>query len=139
MVIAFVLITGSAAAASLNVVVSTDKDSYKTGETVYITANVTNGTLDPVPSGTVTADITADGNPIDTATGISLVYNATTQFWEGNHTLLATEPSGAWDITVNADDGQGNTGSSDIGINTLLYISRGVLHYQTPPSMSMAM
>jgi hypothetical protein len=85
------------------------------GETLTIQGSVAtpNGAI--FSQGTVLASITISGRNI--GSGLSLTYDPTRGQWIGNYKVAASDPSGAWLVTVSASDSYGNVGQSSVVVS----------------------
>jgi hypothetical protein len=85
------------------------------GETLTIQGSVAtpNGAI--FSQGTVLASITISGRNIGSS--LSLTYDPTRGQWIGNYKVAASDPSGAWLVTVSASDSYGNVGQSSVVVS----------------------
>jgi hypothetical protein len=85
---------------------------FSVGDTLTIQAAVVTPGGTNFTQGTVQAMMTLSGQHI--ATPLSLTYDPTRGQWIGNYKVAASDPSGAWLVTVSASDTYGNTGQSSV-------------------------
>ena len=94
--------------AVLTVAASTNYGNYTVGGIVVIYASVVTPGGYNFTSGTVTATTYHGGGPIGSP--LQLFYDQSRGKWVGSYTVNATNPSGIWQIQVNATDAYGNAG-----------------------------
>ena len=94
--------------ATLTVSVVTASNNYTTAEIVAIYASVLTPAGDNFTSGTVTATTYYSTRPIGSP--LQLFYDQSRGRWAGSYMVNSTDPSGIWQIQVNATDAYGNTG-----------------------------
>jgi hypothetical protein len=105
-------ITFNVLPASLSVALLSSNKVFSVGDTLTIQAAVVTPGGTNFTQGTVQAMMTLSGQHI--ATPLSLTYDPTRGQWIGNYKVAASDPSGAWLVTVSASDTYGNTGQSSV-------------------------
>jgi hypothetical protein len=94
--------------AVLTVSVNTNYNNYTVGGIVVIYASVVTPGGDNFTIGTVTATTYRGGSQIGSP--LPLFYDQSRGKWVGSYTVNSTNPSGIWQIQVNATDTYGNAG-----------------------------
>jgi ABC-type transporter MlaC component len=92
--------------------------TYSTGNIIPIVSRIQTPSGANFVQGTVTAMITTSGRSVTSP--ISLVYDQTQGKWIGSYKVDASDPSGTWLLTVQAQDAFGNSGgtTSSFTVNT---------------------
>ena len=114
--------------AVLTISASTNYGNYTVGGIVVVYASVVTPGGYNFTSGTVTATTYHGSTPIGSP--LQLFYDQSRGKWVGSYTVNATDPSGIWQIQVNATDGYGNAGQGST--STLIIVP--TQPQQTPTS-----
>ena len=98
--------------ASLVVLLSSPNQIFGAGETISIQATILTPGGTSFSQGSTTATMTLSGGRVGTP--VNLSYDTTRAQWVGTYKIAASDPSGAWLVTVSATDGYGNSGQSSV-------------------------
>ena len=92
------------------------QNSFSTGQTVFVKAQVSLQGGAVVSAGTVTFVITGTGTA---GSPVTMTFNTTLNAWIGSYTIVQSDHAGTQTVTAAASDGKGNSGSGtqSIGIN----------------------
>jgi hypothetical protein len=116
--------------------VTTDKEFYRTDETMHIAAKIAhqNGTV-MMPPGWANLDITVwDATTYywTVMPPAAMTFNSSTALWEYSYSVNVTDPSAQfpfhWNLTVSAYDGVLDSGVGYTAVNTVVYVGPGVSH-----------
>ena len=98
--------------ATLSVTLSSSNTVFGAGDTFPIQASISTPGGAIFTQGTVQATMTLSGNGVGSP--VSLTYDPTRGQWVGSYKVAASDPSGAWLVTVSASDSYGNIGRSSV-------------------------